>query len=437
MSRPGIQERLPFFMFILSLCVISFMYGFFSYHSKIFPYNQIKKIGKDIKSLMAKKWYYVPADENEFISVNKPGAWQSPTLIMSIDKDYALVAKIIDINGNILHQWDLNWFKIWPDATHIPEDKIPRSKPGTIIHGAVLLDDGSLVFNYENLGLVRINTCGEVVWKLARFTHHSVWRDDETGILWVCGELYHNEPLENYPNFIPPFVESTILKVSEDGEILDELSVFDLLYDNHLEGLLYNSTINDLNTRVSGDIMHLNDIEAFPSGMDEGYFKHGDVMISLRNINAVVFYDDHNKKVKNVTIGSFVRQHDPDFIDGNTISIFDNYNTGSKQKGRQSRILIKSFDQDTSWVYYAGSEENPFNTNILGKHQWLPNRHLLITEARKGRAYEVDEQGTIYWQYNNLVGDGKAGAVFEATRLPVKFSREFFEQKVKECQNSL
>ena len=437
MAKSRFAERLPVIMFILSLCGISFMYGFFSNRNKIFPYSQIKKIGKDVKSLFAKKWYYMPTVEEEMVSVNRPGAWQSPTLVVSIDKDDALVGKIIDIDGNIIHRWDLDWFRIWPDATHVPKDKMPKSKPGTIIHGVVLMNDGSLIFNYENLGMVRINACGEVMWRLPRFTHHSIFRDSDTGILWVCSEIYHEKRSEKYPNYIPPFTESTVLQVTENGKVLDELSILDLLHDNNLEGLMYLGTLENYDTRISGDLMHLNDVEPFPAGINEGFFNRGDVMVSLRNINTIVVYDDSTKNVKNVTIGSFVRQHDPDFIDGNTISIFDNHNTGSHQKGKQSRILIKEFDKDSTYTFYSGSEKSPFNTNILGKHQWLKNGHVLITEAKKGRAFEVDDKGTIFWQYNNLTGEGQTGAVFEAFRIPRKFSKEFFEKKMKECQKSM
>ena len=131
--------------------------------------------------------------------------------------------------------------------------------------------------------------------------------------------------------------------------------------------------------------------------------------------------------------GTFVRQHDPDFIDGNTISVFDNNNMAPKDYGHQSRILIKSFEEGEYHAYYSGDEQQPFYTDIMGKHEWLPNGNLLITESAKGRAFEVDQQGEIVWEYVNLVGDGKVGLVEEVHRLPGLYTEEYFGQLTNNC----
>jgi hypothetical protein len=164
--------------------------------------------------------------------------------------------------------------------------------------------------------------------------------------------------------------------------------------------------------------------------MEPGYFSYPDVMISLRNINTIIIYNDSTKIVKNVSIGGFVRQHDPDFIDGNHISIFDNHNIGSYETNRQSKILIKSFLDNQISEYYIGNELTPFNTNIMGKHQWLENGNLLITESMQGRAFEVTPEKKIVWEYRNVVGGVKLGLVEEATRVTPNKVKYFLERKI-------
>ncbi|MBG0788582.1 MAG: hypothetical protein H0S79_26130, partial [Anaerolineaceae bacterium] len=55
-------------------------------------------------------------------------------------------------------------------------------------------------------------------------------------------------------------------------------------------------------------------------------------------------------------------------------------------------------------------------------------------ETHSGRAFEVDGQGRIVWEYINLVGDGTAGWISDAQRLPQSFTEEFFNQITGQCE---
>ncbi len=123
-----------------------------------------------------------------------------------------------------------------------------------------------------------------------------------------------------------------------------------------------------------------------------------------------------------VSIGKFVRQHDPDFIDGNTISVFDNNHRFPSTPDLQSRILVINASKNIEKTYYEGSVESPFFTDIRGKHQWLPNGNLLITESSKGRAFEIDQEKNIVWEYVNIVDERTVGIVTEVQRLPLGYA---------------
>jgi hypothetical protein len=128
-----------------------------------------------------------------------------------------------------------------------------------------------------------------------------------------------------------------------------------------------------------------------------------------------------------------VRQHDPDFIDGNTISIFDNNLVTSKPQGGQSRIVVLSATNDQMQVIYSGSSERPFYTRIMGKHQWLPNGNLLIVESMEGRAFEINSEGALVWEYLHLVDKGLLAALTEAELLPPFFTSSFFADGRRKC----
>jgi hypothetical protein len=290
------------------------------------------------------------------------------------------------------------------------------------------MPNGDIVFNFENLGLVRLNWKGEVIFKCAYPTHHSVY-EDEFGVFWVPGQIYHQQPLVDFPHFKVPFKDDTIVSISSSGERLSEISVMQLLKKNGYEGLLYMSTTSSRGPMVTGDIFHLNDVEVFPTTLLEGVFKHGDVMISLRNINTILVYNPSDLKIRFIMVGQFVRQHDPDFIDGNTISVFDNHHVGPKSFGHQSKIKLVSAVDHSVTSYFTDEDDVPFYTNIMGKHQWLENGNLLVLESRNGRVFEVSPEKQIVWQYNNLIPNTSLVALLQgAQRLPARFNRSYFQQ---------
>lgn len=407
-------EKIRKIFIILILFAGVYLIGYYAHSKKLFPYKIINDLKAYYKKVREPAWYYIKSEDSVRL-FSTPEAMDWPLLITEFGSNDSLIVKIIENNGKLIHKWNIEWFDIWSDANHLPEYIKPRGRPGTLIHGIHLFDDGSIVFNFELCGLVRIDKFGNTLWKLPFATDHSVYFDGE--VLWVCGQKHHQQSNEKYPYFIPPFSEPYILKVSPDGKLLEETSVFDLLHKNKLDGLLYINNRDNSFTVFSGDYIHLNDVTPFPTDREEGFFTYGDVLISLRNSNCIVIYNDSTKIVKDVIIDDFVRQHDPDFIDGHHISIYDNYSIGSSDPNQQSRILIKSYVNHKISEYYKGDVLSPFNSSAMGKHQWLENGNLLITDSMNGRAFEINERKEIVWEYRNILQDGMHGAVFEVSRI--------------------
>lgn len=418
-----------------SILSAAWAYGVVSYRFEWFPYPQLRSVIanataavtslRQSSDLSLPWWYAVAPDDVERARTYQPDAVSPGLLLVSgMGQDDELMARIISRDGNTIHEWELGWFDLWPDPSHLPEDAIPKSKPGAAIDGIAWMPNGDIVFNYDLLGLIRVDYCGKVVWRLPYRTHHSVVVSDN-GSLWVPGRITRNTPSADAPNYEPPYEDFTLLEISPEGEILREISVFDLLWKNGLQGLLYMSTIDNWQTTVSGDTLHLNDIDLFPSSLAPGFFGPGDIMISLRNINTILVFDQVTQVIKFASVGAVVRQHDPDFKDGNTISVFDNNNLsaspGSERAdhaAQRSRIAIIPVSTGKVSTFFEGSPAAPFFSDIMGRHEWLENGNLLITEARSGHVLEVDPRGRLVWEYFNLVDDDKVGLIDTATRLP-------------------
>ena len=434
------MSRLAFYT---STLLIFLAYGMASEKYQIFPSPLLHNLVNNAQLALSEirgdtqTWYYVDAKNRKQVeTLDQARVQPGLTLITGIGDKRSLFIKVINYQGDVIHKWDIDWHQIWPNATHLPEKIVPRGKPGTHIHGSRLMENGDIVFNFENLGLVKLDACGKTIFKVPYPTHHAI-DVDENGHFWVPGQINHQSKVAEYPNYKPPFKDDTIVELATDGEILSVTSIMALLRDNGYQGLMYLSTLQNSATLVGGDVYHLNDVEVFPASLKEGVFKHGDIMVSLRNINTVLVFNKQTKKIRYLSTGKFVRQHDPDFIDGNTISIYDNNHIAPASFGHSSRIIVISALDDKLTTYMSGSEEIPFYSHKMGKHQWLANGNMLILETMNGRVFEITPDKKIVWEYNNIIAQTDLAGIMEGSvRLEKQFDESFFAQKMAACQHS-
>ena len=417
------KDRAAFHLFWVSAAFLALSYGVFAGMFQLFPYGLFASAVQGYQELRgtpgptATNWYYKHVRPPAPPPIANTGRAQPGlNLVTQIEGD-ALCVKVMDLDGKTVHRWAIDWWQIWPDAQHLPDRLVPRSKPGTHVNGATLLDNGDLVFNFEHLGLVRLDPKGVVVWRLPYQTHHSVRRGDD-GNLWVCGQKERTEPLPGLPSLAPPFVEDMVLVVSPDGKVLKEWSVPELLRANGRQGLLCLANQDNFSTATSGDVTHLNHVEPFPNNLQAAFFQPGDVLLSLRNINTVLVFDSRTGAIKFACTGLFVRQHDPHFVDGNTLSVFDNNCVGAPGESSQSRIAFITAPDQVVKTYFGGTPSHPFFSPILGRHQWLANGNLLITDSCAGRAFEIDRKLEVVWWYINYVDAETVGAIEQVERIP-------------------
>lgn len=429
-------DALPKALFALSVSILMFGYGAAADHYRMFPLPMVREAKAALLELTERPWYLGDSKETQAVRVVAAEAMAPGlTLINGMSRDGTTLLRVVDAYGRTIHSWRLKWSELWPNPTHVAADETPNPP---VVHGVLLMPNGDVVLNFDALGMLRVNECGTVVWRLPYRTHHSVGLDNE-GNIWAPGIVWRHEKVARFPNYEPPFSDYTIVQVSPDGRIIKELSILDLLLQNGLTGLSHMSTTQERSTVVSGDTLHLNDVEIFPSSLAPGVFESGDVMISLRNINTILVFDPRTRRIKFMTVGRVLRQHDPDFLDGNTISVFDDNNLADWTDGKPdpaghySRIITISAKDESIAVRYQGTKDHPFFTDVLGDHQMLPNGNILITESMAGRVFEVDAGGRIIWEYFNIVQTGVVGLVANAVRLPPQFDSSFFSRASAAC----
>lgn len=415
--------------FIFSVCLVLFAYGVAVGLFKIFPYYTLQSVvGAGVE------WMRYPQHKLR----QMPQKWLAPThhegagVVAHVEgKAYPGVTffegffgngngmKLIDMDGELIHEWRVSFNEIWPEAPHL--DQKPHDWDISI-HGAFLYPNGDIVFNFQYGGLVRIDKCSRVQWKLPHQTHHSIFQDMD-GNLWVPGRRLRKAPLDKFPNVPAPFQEEYLLKVSPDGDILREISILDVIFGSTFEGVLFanGAHASQLAVPLDHDFTHINDIEVLMPQMAPAFpqFEAGDLLVSLRNVNLLLVLSPASERIKWSMTGPYLRQHDPDFLPTGWISVFDNRRDGHHgQIFGGSRIL--ELDPRTGAVatLYGERDDEHFFTEQAGDHQHLPNGNILITESEAGRAFEVTAKGDIVWSFVNRWDENSVAAIRRATRYP-------------------
>lgn len=415
--------------FLLSVCLVAFAYGVAVGLFRIFPYDMLQSVAaagvdwirypKHNARLAPKKFLEPVRSEAEGVVEHAKGkAYPGKTFIDGFFGE-SLGMKFIDMDGGVIHEWQVSFDEIWSEAPHLEE------KPhdwDTQIHGALLYPNGDVVFNFQYGGLVRIDKCSRVRWKLPHQTHHSIFQDME-GNLWVPGRKLRETPEDKFPKVPAPFQEEYILKVSAEGEVLREISILDVIFGSKYEGVLFANGAHDTQIEVplDHDFTHLNDIEVLAPQVAPAFplFKGGDLLVSLRNVNLLLVLSPESGQIKWSMTGPYLRQHDPDFLPTGRISVFDNRRDGGDGKiFGGSRIL--DLDPITGQVVtiYGGRDGEQFFAETMGDHQRLPNGNILITESGAGHAFEVTTEGEVVWSFVNRWDNDSVALIGGATRYP-------------------
>ncbi len=433
--------------YAVTICVVigvPFAYGLYSAHKQNAVYETVSELtSSTLESL------HITAEEASTLTKIRPKHFLQParyeghgvTINIVPDGDeFIFMAgffdgdnglRLIKRDGTVIARWQVRFFDIFADADHATYP--PATDWNVDTDGALILPDGSVVFNFEYAGLVKLDRCGQVVWSLAKSTHHSV-EAAEGGGFWVPGRQHLTEGTSPFPPFSMPILADTIMKISEDGEVLAEFLVPELFYDNGLEALL-TATGESFWPLLEGDheILHLNKIEELTSDIADDFpmFEAGDLMLSLRTRNLILVMAPDTRKIKWWKIGPWFRQHDPEFRAGGIIRIFNN-NIYRDVWEPEAEVTLPSVERVSNIievdpvsneynVIYGGKEGQEMLTVIRGKHEVTANGGLLITEFEGGRVFETDSAGRTIWEYVNRYDADDVAEITEARVYPASY----------------
>jgi hypothetical protein len=213
----------------------------------------------------------------------------------------------------------------------------------------------------------------------------------------------------------------------EDGRVLQELPLTSLVSINpQIDPLGIRQVDSADRSSWANDPFHVNDVDPLPARLAHSYpqFVAGDLLLSVRSINLVAVVDPATGHMKWWLQGLTRRQHDPDWNERGTITIFDN--NMHRDFSRIYEVDPKSYEAN---VVLPG-EPHDFYTWRRGKHDGLPGGGYLVTSSEQGRVFETDGMGKIVFDFiNRYDGSGRHLVLSEARF----FSTDYFEE-LAQCE---
>ncbi|QPG58250.2 arylsulfotransferase family protein [Shewanella eurypsychrophilus] len=347
--------------------------------------------------------------------------------------------KLIDMTGKELHRWNINFFRIWPQADHLAENLRPTSEFYTHTQGFIVFPDGSIIINIGGKGSAKLDKCSNVLWTLDRRTHHSITQTVE-GQFWIPAHRnidmipehllfagITKEKLNNRGANLFFGYENLVLLIDENGNTIREFSILESIYNAGLES----AVLNSLKSKPY-DITHINDIDVVTEALAQKIagVNVGDLLISIRQMHMLAIIDQFTGKLKWKHIGPWVSQHDPDITEDGNITIFNN-SVKELAFARAPGSNIIEFDPMTniSNIIYPTRVQDAFFSKIMGNHQALPNGNRLITESLSGRVFEINHDGEIIWQIIIPYDEDLASLIAISHRV----STDYFKVKDWDC----
>ena len=325
--------------------------------------------------------------------------------------------RLIRRDGTVVASWSAAFSRLMPER--LPKPGAPKTDWNIDLHGSHIDPDGSVLFNFEYQGTVKLDRCGKRLWSLEEFNHHTLSPATGCGY-WIGGRRIINRPDD--PAFRPltnpkrqggRIEDDEILHVSADGKVLARKSVFEMMMENGLEPLLTaTGMMLGGDALKDNEILHLNKIDELMPEMVAAFpeFAAGDLVLSLRDYNLVMVVRPSDWSLRWHSTGPWLRQHSSRFLPDGRIGVFNNNSyhfvlldddKSDPSVPDASNILAVDPVTGRQEVLYGDREGEVLESVVRGAIQPLPDGGILVTETEGGRAFQIDRQRNVVWEYIN------------------------------------
>jgi hypothetical protein len=357
-----------------------------------------------------------PAPEQKGVTVHRRDAAQAGlNLVVS---GHAPEAVLLDMDGRLLHRWHRAFYEVWP-----PSEKKTELRKRRYWRRAQLLPNGDLLAIFDGLGLIKLDRSSKLLWAYDGAAHHDLFVLED-GTIYVLTRERRINPIVSESD---PIDEDYITLLDPNGKELRRISLLEAVANSEYAGWL------DDMPRRKGDVFHTNTIEVLDGRLAavSDVFRAGNVLVSIPMLHAIAVFDLELERIVWGLRGGFRFQHQPTVLDSGRILLFDNLGTPK----RSSVLEIDPATGEVVWRYQA-DRPGVFYTFSCGSNQRLPNGNTLITESDAGRAFEIDADREVVWEYWNphrvpdptQRGRERIATLFEVVRLPADLALDWLEK---------
>ena len=330
---------------------------------------------------------------------------------------HAPVAILMDMDGKKLHEWKCTFEQAAPN---VPPDRFEKAHFKRYFRRLHLFANGDLLAIFEGHVLVKLDRDSNILWTYEGKPHHDLEVTADGRILLLTRKAH----LVKRVNPAHAVLEDFIVVLDADGNELSKFSVLEAFENSGFRTALASMP-------RQGDLLHTNTLELLDGSLADRVpaFAKGNLLISCLKTSVIAVIDPQRKQVVWSASGGWRRQHQPTILDSGKLLLLDNLGDESGH-GRSRMMEIDPADRSTSWVY-TGTAEAPFETATCGSGQRFENGNTLVTESDYGRAFEIDRDGNIVWEF---ISPHRAGprselvaTLFEVLRLPASFPTDWIE----------
>ena len=324
-------------------------------------------------------------------------------------------AALINMRGEVVHQWRAPLQTVWPDAPHLPA---AGNEALVYFNDGHLYPNGDLLVVVEGptdarkpahgYGLVKLDKDSRVLWKYAANCHHALDVGEDGTIYALTNDFVERMP-QGLAYLPSPCLVDCVDIISPEGKPLRRIRLLEAFKTSAYASLLSTLEKPKMFADVSPpdepmpalreemrrrDVLHTNAVTVL--GRDRAakfpQFKAGQLLVSPRHLDAIAVVDPETDTVVWAARGPWHAQHDPTFLDNGRLLLFDNLGSA-----RGSRVL--EYDPQSQAFPWSYPDEigKRFLSRLRGMCQRLANGNTLIVNSDGGEVFEVTPAHELVW----------------------------------------
>jgi hypothetical protein len=319
----------------------------------------------------------------------------------------ACSARLVDRVGRVVHGWEGERGGFWGDAELL--------RDGTLL--LVGAESDVAARQPTDRYLRKLAWDSSIVWDAGFPAHHDLEVLADGRILTLSSVDREVESLGRSAKLI----DDRIVICSTEGKIEEEYSLHDL-FENSRDVFKpkYTQPGPPRGGSKTVDAFHANSAEWISVGelaATNPIYTEGNILVSLRHQDFIGIFDRRSRRFLWAWgPGTLDSQHSARMLPSGNVLVFDN----GLGRGFSRLLEIDPRTDEMVWRYQT-ADPREFHCRSGGACQWLAGGHVLVTDSRNSRLFEITREGDVVWDYLNPAMDPdqrRRSTIKSARRLP-------------------